>query len=377
MKRKSIYVYCSYEWEFFNRRDFFIEYALKYPSYQITIINRPFALIPNLFRVAKWTLKSATESSLPANIRVVRPVTVFHDLLPISSVLFISKYNSMSLKRLFSKDKSKLKELWVYDTIHFPIANIAKDEGFKIIWEIYDDYRYTHDGIERSRYMASDNTMLSYADIIFTLTSGIKEKYDSRHSRVFILGNGYSKSIFNENVKAYEYDSNARKVILYLGVIRDWIDFDTYQAVIQDMPNVDFLFVGPVELDVLNKVNDLKKNSNFIYFDRVDRPTAVAFMKRADLGLIIYKSNIFTDNVRPIKISEMLSVGTSVLSTSTADYSNITGVLVRLTDVSASSIVDEIKHMLLVSNSEMAISYSKKYSWDYIIDYVEECLTYE
>ena len=327
---KYFIFYCDVEWDSFNRREMILEMADALNDFNVIAVNRPAALIPNIFRRHKFRmvlkcLKSPIFKT-EGRVAIIRPFAIFHDHIG----AMIGRGRGNWLQRFFVDRALKhsgvpiTKEdevvIWLYEQTQWAFGSLTPAKKRTVVWEIFDDYRLTAQGKSRPLWIKCESNMISACDHIVTLTEGIKKKYLGLHKSITVIGNGYPSNLFYPSI---ESDLNLHKVngpvVMYLGVIRDWIDFDTVRSLLERNPNKNFVFVGPVVANVADRVQALKKYKNFSYIPPARRDKVASFMSAADVAIIPYIESEFTRGVKPIKVFEFLACGVPVVTSVHAD----------------------------------------------------------
>jgi glycosyltransferase involved in cell wall biosynthesis len=97
----------------------------------------------------------------------------------------------------------------------------------------------------------------------------------------------------------------------FVGGISDWVDVSLIAAAARQLPEVNFVLIGPVLADV----------SCFTGMDNVRLLGAKpyknlpAYVRNFDVCLVPFKINKLTESVNPIKMFEYLAAGKPVIST--------------------------------------------------------------
>lgn len=336
---KFIIFYCDVEWSIFNRREFILEVAKQHPDIRVVAIDRPAALIPNVFRRKK--IKDVYQSLIfqsvreDGNVIVVRPITLLHDLLGARIFKgwgnFIQRYliQIYLIAAGIRPTKSDSVYVWLYEQTQWQFSKLFSSSTKKVVvWEIFDDYRLTAQGEPRELWIACESSMLKSTNQIFTLTESLKEKYVPLHECVSVMGNGYPENIFKPlNTVPSDVSAISNPIVMYLGTIRDWIDFDLLEEVVVQNSNYTFVFVGPIVPNVEIKIQMLLRYPNFVYLGAREREEVPKYMNAADVAIIPYLQNEFTASVKPIKLFEFLACGIPVVTTTSADIAHTPGAI--------------------------------------------------
>lgn len=333
---KYLFFYCDVEWELFNRREFILEMSEVLPDWEVVAINRPSSLVPNVFRKKKVmdvfdTFFRPRVQNI-GSVKLVRPFTLFHD--HIGGKLLEGRGNwlqkifiEFSLKRVgITPTLNDEVVIWLYEQPQWQFAKLFSRTKKNIVWEIFDDYRLTAQGRRRKMWIDCESNMLSNVDHILTLTESIKAKYTGLHNQVSVMGNGYPSGLFYPRTDVpKELQLVSGKVVMYLGVIRDWIDFELLKSLVLVNKELNFVFVGPVVANVRSEIDNLSQQNNFFYLGAKKRQEVPEYMSAADVAIVPYIKNKFTASVKPIKLFEFLACGVPVVTTTNADLRSVKG----------------------------------------------------
>lgn len=381
MSMHTIYVCSDVEWSSFNRRELFIALA-RIMNVKIIVVDRPSCIFPNILRPSKW--RGFIKSCLlrvrqdDGGITIVRPITLMHEHLLARiwggralkiNTLFVSIY--LRLCDLGPGKNSNV-TLWAYEQPQWWFFGIFGNDGLNIkkVWEVFDDYRMMADGTERKLWIKQHPRMVAEKAITFFLTRSLRAKYNSPPSS-FVIGNGYDRRAFDlalqDNPDRSEDGMDSRRPIaLYIGVIRDWIDFSLLFETVRGLPGIDFVFAGPITPQVKSVFQSLLSESNVRYIGVLSRGEVAATMARADVGIIPYIRTRFTESVRPIKMIEFLAAGTPVVTTVGDDYESYSGAIIKCAGVSFS---ESITKMINERNRDACRKIAADSSWDSIARY--------
>jgi glycosyltransferase involved in cell wall biosynthesis len=165
------------------------------------------------------------------------------------------------------------------------------------------------------------------------------------------------------------------KVIGYLGNIRDWIDFDLIEKLLESLNETEYLlFIGPVEKNISGRINMLKENSRFRHIPVVAYPEIFSYIKSFDIGIIPFKVNKFTEGVLPNKFFEYIASGIPIVTTALPD-------LLQFKDIiNVAKNDDEFVYMCSGKNSKLnrdEFEYKKiknESTWEMRVNFIEDKL---
>lgn len=132
-----------------------------------------------------------------------------------------------------------------------------------------------------------------------------------------------------------------RTIVGFVGALYDWIDWDLIGAVARALPEVAFVFVGPVGDE--SGAATLRGIDNIAMLGRRSYNAVPAYLKAFDVCWVPFKQNRVAEAADPVKIYEYLSLGKSVVTTPVGDTAEFGEV------VSVGRTADEITFLLRVA----------------------------
>jgi hypothetical protein len=324
-----VFVILSGEWENFHRRRLIENVAYEIGEESLIVcVNRPFDLLTSLFRI-KVTfkrLKSRKAKQIQKNLWVIRPIIILHDVVSERfNIKLIKKLNVIMLRRqinnfirnlLHTDSPSKFKKIvWIYSPFHISYYSIFSD-ALKI-YECYDEYQLNPDGSMNIDVVKKEKVILDNSDIVFVTSRRLFESRSKLHSYVFNIGNGVDTDFFINILKNSSEPTDLKGIphprILYVGNLGSWLDEKMIIHSVDKLPEMQFIFLGPVSNNELAKKLKMRKN---VYFLGVREYKEVPlYIKWCDVCIAPFKLNKFTVNVNPLKVYEYLYIGKPVVAT--------------------------------------------------------------
>lgn len=215
----------------------------------------------------------------------------------------ITKLNSLLLRSQITSLLAPETIIWV--TYPSPIIPdiLEEIEYGPLIYEMIDDYSNIHSPAEA--------WLVNNATLVITTSEALAEKANGikRGVRTKVIRNGVDYDFFNNTPKDSLVEFNGlEKIIGYVGMIDEWIDFDLVNYLAENRPDMNFIFVGPIRVKNL----PLKKNIRFI--GAVDYRKVPACCNGFDVCLIPFQRSAFADTINPVKLYEYLALGKPVVS---------------------------------------------------------------
>lgn len=256
------------------------------------------------------------------NKKIFTPIIFFHDKIW-KRVNFTFKLDSFlirwQLNRFINSKFSKSSIiLWCYHPHNYLVIKSVKRNY--IVYDYYDNYAYNNDGTLNKLLDELNEKTVMQANLIFC-TGQIMFNYAKKiNSDTYYVPNGHDFNL-NEMQKIKKFDFRLKgNIIGYIGNIRDWIDFNLIQDLLDSLPeNNNLVFVGPVERNVKGKIELLKLNKKFKHYNKVPYHKIPGYIKGFNIAIIPFKLNKFTEGVLPNKFFEYLVCETKIVSTNLPD----------------------------------------------------------
>jgi glycosyltransferase involved in cell wall biosynthesis len=200
------------------------------------------------------------------------------------------------------------------------------------IYLAIDDRTRTVWGAPISGELEAEKLLLGKVDAVVCVSEFLAETLraripEGRSIPVDVLPNGYDEELFNP-IKSYAKPSVLANVprpnILVAGHVSERIDWDGISAAARARPEWTWLFVGPADrglpekIDLLGRSGDRGRNSNpfrLLWRPPIPMQQMPALISHCDACAVPYRLNSFTLASSPLKGVEYLAMGAPVLST--------------------------------------------------------------
>ncbi len=209
-----------------------------------------------------------------------------------------------------------------------------------LLYDIIDDYT-AYDWIPAAA-VAMEKRLLKAANLVFTGTSWLFEKYKRYHQRIFYIPCGvdfeHFASVTQENLELPEDIAKIPRPILgYMGSVNERLDGELLVFLARSMPQWSIVLVGPVQRNyVLARfksplkvmINDPACDPDFkvgedlpniYYLGLKDYQALPSYLKAFDVCLLPYLINPATRSIHPVKVLEYLAADKAIVSTDVPD----------------------------------------------------------
>ncbi len=99
----------------------------------------------------------------------------------------------------------------------------------------------------------------------------------------------------------------------YVGVLRDWFDFDLIGQLARSMPDITFVIVGPVDSN--DRTANLRTLPNLLWLGRKEYDEIPGYIGAFDVCLIPFLAGKVSQTTNPVKVFEYFALGKPVVAT--------------------------------------------------------------
>ncbi|MDQ3021686.1 MAG: hypothetical protein M3R36_14115 [Bacteroidota bacterium] len=343
---------------------------------EVIFIETPLSILYHtFFKFGKRVLPLIKHKKGIKEVKTFSPLAVFHQKIwkkiPLT-LRFDSWLVSVQIKRLIKKKFPKSKVItWANSPYDYAIIKLMKPE--KIVYDYYDNFSYDNNGNLEGTSDALNGILIADSGLIFCTGRVMYDFAKSMNNNSWYVPNGHN---LNSGKKITKTDLKVEgKIIGYLGNIRDWIDFELINKLLNSLKENNYLFfIGPVEKNVSGEIEILKKNNNFKHLNAVKYTEIFSYLKGFDIGIIPFKINRFTEGVLPYKFFEYIAADIAIVSTALPDivpYQSIINVA-KNNDEFVEMCVDE--NLKLNKNKPGYDEVRKESTWEKRADFIESKL---
>jgi glycosyltransferase involved in cell wall biosynthesis len=161
-------------------------------------------------------------------------------------------------------------------------------------------------------------SVCAQADRIVCVSASLAETIPSaHHGKIVIIGNGVEYDKFSGDISPATVMTpfRPRPILLFVGAIYEWIDFDLLAQVAASHPDKMLVLVGPVARFLQTQMEKLLQVPNVKYLGEVPYDHLPAYLAAADVGLMPFLKTQHTQVLNPGKLYLYLAAGKPVVST--------------------------------------------------------------
>jgi glycosyltransferase involved in cell wall biosynthesis len=155
------------------------------------------------------------------------------------------------------------------------------------------------------------------ADRIVCVSRSLAEMIPAEnHNKVVIIGNGVDTTLFRNSVVPAPamLKFRPRPILLYIGAISQWLDFDVLTKVAASHPDKMLVLIGPVAPPVRSEMEKLLHAPNVKHLNEIRHDELPAYLAAAEVCLIPLRKNELTRVLNPNKLYEYFAAGKPVVS---------------------------------------------------------------
>jgi uncharacterized SAM-binding protein YcdF (DUF218 family)/glycosyltransferase involved in cell wall biosynthesis len=181
------------------------------------------------------------------------------------------------------------------------------------VYYCIDDFSSSSPGARR--ISRSEEQLCRQADLVFVTSEKLRQKAAQFNPRVTLFPFGVSYPKFEQVRLAPDplpgdLATLPRPIVGYVGGIHQWIDMKLLTDVARRMPDVTFVLVGPLQMEV-----NTAGVPNLHLLGGKPHDDVPRYIKGFDVGIVPYLLTDYTANVYPTKLNEYLAMGIPVVAT--------------------------------------------------------------
>ncbi|MBI5614091.1 hypothetical protein HY947_04165 [Candidatus Gottesmanbacteria bacterium] len=262
---------------------------------------------------------------------VIRPLV---QITPRNGLRRLHKLNQEVFFQLVIKklDRSKNNILWVYWPEDIDLVKCVKKQNKNTLC-VYDCVdNFTSVNLELDQVIKhQENSLIKISDHVFVNSSSLYSLKKVVRKDLVIVPQGFDQSSFKDRFKresmgSVQFLKNIpHPIVGYCGSFTYRIDYELLYGLISKMPNISFVFIGPVKIfpyeQEENKTRGLIRKLGSFHNSYVlpafkNKSEMACVLDYFDIGMIPYDTNLeFNRYSYPMKLFEYFCMGKPVIST--------------------------------------------------------------
>lgn len=355
--------YKKWEEEGFRTRDAHVceHFSANNEIGKILVINRPTSLAEILLKRKSWRTLGGKVEYRRRNVQLTKMkdnVWCLDVCLPDFIKVALQKkkwwFTAFNYASVINAIKEASEYLQIDNAIlllqnPMAIGTIKQLKVKSVVFDAIDNWLY-HPQMPDKKLIKDNYTYIDkHANLIMTVSQALLNMFP-RNTNKHWIPNGVDIEYFNAAIKEQMADPIT---IGYVGKIQDRIDFDLIEYCLKELPDVRYVFLGPIYTQK-DRIRQLQNNyKNIIFKGDIHYNNLPEEMKCFDIAIIPHKVNKFTNSMNPLKLYEYLAAGKPVVTTGVAGTTSISP-FVHIANT-YTEFICEIEHLIKEKNNPMEI----------------------
>ncbi len=279
------------------------------------------AIIGNLLRLRWPEGLNLRTKEIASNLFLSSTINI----LPLSRFKLIRRINRFVITHFLRKEIKKLgftnPILWVYFNWSFETFIGAFNEKL-ICYDCCDKYTDMATVTKRTAKLieAWERKLLLKADVVFAITSELREHLLEFNNHVYVIPNGVDYELFkaasDSSVEVPpDLKEIPRPVVGFVGNISHKVDFDLMNHIAESRPDWSVVMIGPEDIVVdKEKFTQFKDKKNVHFLGKKEVRLLPNYLKGIDVCIIPFKDSEHVRHCSPNKLYEYISAGKPIVT---------------------------------------------------------------
>ena len=224
-------------------------------------------------------------------------------------VRFLSPLNRKLVYCQFAWHLKKHQPDYIYLTYPTQVNLIPADFTGSVIYDCMDNHAALAGNNRKEMIVQNEELMMKKADFVLVssmnLRSVLLERYGiENESKIHLVRNGYSGNVLNATAKAGSDQDPF--TISYVGTIGKWFNFDYVLKSLNDIPNLRYKLIGPVEVET-------PQHDRIDYVGTLEHHKLYDAVKDTDCLVMPFMVNDIVASVDPVKLYEYINYNMNIL----------------------------------------------------------------
>lgn len=286
------------------------------------------------------------------------------------------------IRRLLDRLEMHRPILYVWHPAFIDI--VERFEAPLVVYHCYDEYTAFR-GANREELDAQEARLLRRADLVFTVSPGLRERRVALNPNTFVVRNGvdaayFARALAPETVVPSDMSRIPRPVIGCISrVVPEYFDAGLLRQVFLRRPDWSLVVIGPESPALVSggdELRELKAQPNVHFLGPRPFDSLPAYLKGMDVCAIPYRLTGNTQVADPLKMYEYLAAGKPIVSVP-RDFADDVRPFVRSAgdaDEWIAAIEDALAHDTHgLRASRMAVAHDN--TWDQRVEQISRLVT--
>lgn len=245
-------------------------------------------------------------------------------LLPFERIPFIGKWKIFErLNWLFMRWQlpcfKQYDLIWITHPTIYPQIKRAIKKNNRVVYDCMDDmvaFPEVKNKLDKVKFtLKSEKELLESSSVVFCSSDYLKNTILKRAnverdvvvvnnaielpSKIFVARNNMPDDV----KKKYDQLSNLSNIFMYIGTISEWFDFEKVKRLLEDIPSLNIVLVGPAY------ATTIPEHPRIVATGPIDRNCIFAFMEKTKALIMPFIVNELIESVNPVKLYEYIYSG--------------------------------------------------------------------
>ncbi len=195
---------------------------------------------------------------------------------------------------------------------------VSLDPYRLVCYDLMDHFEVFSGKFDYRRFEVWERELLRMSNVVFYSAGSLREYAASRtHARMVSLPNAGDADFFRCRAATLPVPADIAAVpgprVGFVGAIFRWLDFGLMAQVMKSMPEVNFVFIGPVEN--WQRLTALTELANFHHLGIKPYSEVAAYVAAFDVCVCPFKTDDVGQAVDPVKVYDYFALGKPVVTT--------------------------------------------------------------
>lgn len=246
------------------------------------------------------------------------------------------------------------------------------------VYHIDDEYSF---GTPDASFDEQEDWLIRAADHVFVHSPGLLEKKGFINSDTTVSPNGVDFQAYSKPVpEPPDLSSIPRPRIGYTGYLKNQLDWELIERLIQERADWHFVFVGPISAhaEARSAVQRLSDLPNVHFLGAKSVSELPAYPQYFDVCIMPYRRYEYTQYIYPLKLHEYLASGTPTVGSRIRSLEDFDG-LISLADTAAEWAAEISLSLDPTANSlerrEQRQNVARRHDWDVLVAQIARTMT--
>ncbi|MGE1111798.1 glycosyltransferase [Priestia megaterium] len=228
----------------------------------------------------------------------------------LNSKFWANNYMNFFPNKDFSQlQKQEIDLLWMTNVKMFKLSDKIKYRF--MIHRMADDFSGFKGAYKNLIYL--QDRVIEKSNLVVVTAKNLLDIAYKKNKNVIYLPNGVDTARFNENkyLVPEEYKNLNRPIIVYVGAIEEWFDYELINKSASILKEYAFVIIGNTN-DKIKEV--FKENENIYLLGKKNHNEIPSYLVHADVGIMPFVDNKLTNSIHPLKLYEYFAAGLPVVS---------------------------------------------------------------